>query len=142
MNKPDPFAATYPVNILVSDTDPGSRAETINLLIELGYDPHEAVSDKALLSLAEKGGYDIIMMNVRISSGAGTKKDSGAVQESRPLLIGMSPSAKLACRLSANGADSEILIFRPTTRKELMVQLKSCSILAGKYFPGPSYRLA
>ena|ERR1700761_4623384 len=133
MNNPDLFATACPLKLLVSDCDPWHRDETIKLLIEMGYQPNQAVSDEALLSLAEKGGYDVVLLNVRIGGRIFTEEVSETVQRPRPLLIGIAPSAKLDLTTSAGCVASDILLFRPTTKEELMVQLRACCILAGKY---------
>jgi CheY-like chemotaxis protein len=132
MSRLDPFAASYPVKILVFDADADCRIETIDMLIELGYDPDEALSETALFFLAESGEYDVVLMNVRIPRAVDTERTPEMPIESRPLLIGIAPSAKLDGPFLAGSGGSGILISRPTTKEELIDQLKACSLRAWK----------
>ena len=128
----DSFASSYPLEILIADDDAVRRASTKQQLTQLGYTPGEAASDREVLRMAAAWQYDVILMEAVIP---GINKifdlarpDSGL----RPLFIAIS-GAKSTEKMGVSlQTQIDGVITRPVDRPELLLQLKACSVLAGK----------
>ena len=138
----DAFATAYPLDILIADYDVDDREAIKILLTQLGYAPDEAASDGEVLRMAGVRQYDVILMDIRIpgiervvdaprSKDQRERKATGT-NDVRPILIAISAVAAKDFRTRSLMARMDSCITRPMDRQELLLQLKACSVLAGK----------
>ncbi|HEV2482917.1 MAG TPA: response regulator [Puia sp.] len=136
MKNPNSFASSYPLEILIADDDTIRRVAMKQQLAELGYKPEEAASDSEVLSKAAARRYDVIMMQVLIPGIDGILDLARPKAGQKPIFIAISSSSAYSKEERVVSLPTQIdsVITRPTDRPELLLQLKACSVLAGKCF--------
>lgn len=138
----DAFAAAYPLDILIADYNVDDQKAMKTLLTQLGYAPDEATSDSEVLRMAAIREYDVILMDIRIpgiervidaprSQGRMGREPAGA-SDVRPILIAIAAVAAKDFRTTTLQARMDSSLTLPMDRQELLLQLKACSVLAGK----------
>jgi len=128
----DAFALAYPLEILVADQDNTDRIAVIELLNQLGYRPDEASTDTDILQKAGKKNYDVILINVRIPNAECVFRIEGTNATERPIFIGVSAAGPYSFKATTLKARMDSCIESPLDRQELLLQLKACSVLAGR----------
>ena len=132
MEAPDSFASSYPLEILIADDDAVRRASTKIQLTQLGYAPGEAASDTEVLQMAAARHYDVILMEALIPGINGIFDLARPKSGQRPLFIAISGTGSKAKMGVSFQTQIDSVISRPMERPELLLQLKACSVLAGK----------
>ena len=134
MKTPDSFASSYPLEILIADDDTIRRAAMKQQLIELGYTPEEAASDSEVLLKAGARRYDVIMMEGPIPGIDGILDLARPKAGQKPIFVAISGAHSNDRRSASLPAQMDSVITRPMDRPEFLLQLKACSVLAGKCF--------
>ena len=126
------FSNYYPLNILIAENNPVAQATTKGILTELGYQPEEATNGQEVLNMTSRKAYDVILMDIHMPEVEGMLGDwLSAGQARRPLIIAMTNKTKLGFRQVCLQVEMDHSINKPVDPKELSLQLKACSILAG-----------
>ena len=133
MKAPDSFASSYPLEILIADDDTTRRTAMKQQLAELGYTPEEAASSE-VLSMAGERRYDVIMMEVLIPGIDGILDLASPKAGQKPVFIAISSSNPQPGAAGSLPKQIDNVITRPMDRPEFLLQLKACSLLAGKCF--------
>jgi CheY-like chemotaxis protein len=128
----DSFASSYPLEILIADDDATRRTATKKQLIQLGYMPEEAASDSEVLAMAETRRYDVILMEVLIPGIKVILDNARQGADQKPLFIAISGARSKEKEGMSLSTQIDSVINRPMGRPELLLQLKACSVLAGK----------
>jgi CheY-like chemotaxis protein len=128
----DAFATAYPLEILVAENSNTSRLSTKDLLVQLGYLPDEASSDIDILEKAGKKLYDLILMDLRIPYLESVLNLSNPGPTITPIFIAIAGAAPRTFKDISLKARMDGCITGPMDRQELILQLKACSLLAGK----------
>lgn len=128
----DSFAASYPLEILIADDDAIRRESTKKQLTQLGYTPGEAASDSEVLQMAAARQYDVILMEVLIPGIDGIFDIARPESGQRPLFIAISGARSKQKMGVSLQTQIDSVITRPMAQPELLLQLKACSVLAGK----------
>jgi len=132
MENPTIFSRHYPLNILVAGNNEDARASTADLLTGLGYRPRIAGSSKEVMHMTSTGSYDVILMDIHMPEVEDMLAGSlSGKTNRRPLIIGITGHAKPGFRQICLQVGMDHSIRRPVDRKELLLQLKACSILSG-----------
>jgi DNA-binding response OmpR family regulator len=125
------FAIAYPLEILVADHDPADLAATSRLLAQFGYKPDQVASVGEIVHTTAAKSYDVILLDLRIPDVETIIENSERNPSLKPLFIavaGTSNNFRITTLLTR--VDSHIT--RPMDETELSLQLKACSVLAGK----------
>lgn len=130
----DSFASSYPLEILIADDDISRRAATKQQLTELGYMPEEAASDREVLVMAGTRRYDVIMMELPIPGLDGILDFARPKMGQKPIFIAISGTHSKEGTAPSSATQIDSVITRPMDRPEFLLQLKACSVLAGKCF--------
>ena len=126
------FSKNYPLNILIAENNPVAQVTTKSILTELGYQPEEAANGQEVLNMTSRKAYDVILMDIHMPEVEGMLVDWLSVgQARRPLIIAMTNKTKLGFRQVCLQVEMDHFINKPVDPKELSLQLKACSILAG-----------
>jgi CheY-like chemotaxis protein len=128
----DAFSSAYPLDILIADDDAHERAEIKELLAELGYNPDEASSSADIIRLAGARKYDVILMDIRIPGLEYVLDAPNSQPGHRPIIIALAGATVTDFRISCLKTRMDSFIAQPMQQKELLLQLKACSLLAGK----------
>jgi CheY-like chemotaxis protein len=128
----DAFASAYPLNVLIADDDATRRAMTKQQLIQLGYKPDEAATDSEVLHMAGAQQYDVILMDVHIPGLEEILDIRRPETTTRPIFIAVSSAAASTFMDVSLRTRLDSVITRPMDRQELLLQLKACSLLAGR----------
>jgi len=128
----DAFAAAYPLDILVAENDNSDRLSTKDLLLQLGYLPDEAFSQKDILRKAGMKQYDLILMDLRIPDLESVLVLSNPGPTITPIFIAIAGAIPRTFKDISLKARMDSCISGPMDRQELILQLKACSLLAGK----------
>ena len=123
------FASSYPLEILIADDDTSRRATMKQQLTELGYAPEEAASESEVLLMAGARRYDVIMMEVLIPGMHGILDFARPKADQKPIFIAISGTKAVSMPTQIDS-----VITRPMDQPEFLLQLKACSVLAGKCF--------
>lgn len=131
MENLDSFAIAYPLEILVADNDPAYRTATSQLLIKFGYKPDQAsdIGDIAHTTAAKT--YDVILMDVCMPGIETVLDSSERNPKLKPLFIAIASTSN-SFRTATLLTRMDSHITRPMDELELSLQLKACSVLAGK----------
>lgn len=128
----DVFATAYPLDILVADQYPMGQTGTVELLHGLGYRPGVAASCGEVAQMTSTQKFDVILMDIRMPGLDqllhATTRGPGA----RPIIIAMSGTIRPDFRETYLQTMADHCISRPLHSDELLLQLKACSVLAGK----------
>lgn len=128
----DAFATAYPLHILIADEQAAGRAATHELLAGLGYDPDLASTSGDLFRLMSAQKYDLILMDIDMPGLDRLLDNQVPAMESRPLIIAITDAVRLCFREACRQALVDLCMERPTKPSDLQLQLKACSVLAGK----------
>jgi len=132
MENLDSFAIAYPLEILVADNDPADRAATSHMLIQFGYKPDQASSAGDIADTTAAKNYDVILVDVGIPGLETILDRSERTNNLKPLFIAIAGAASNNFRTATLVTRMDSYITRPMDRVELSLQLKACSVLAGK----------
>jgi CheY-like chemotaxis protein len=132
METPGPFSLSYPLHILIADNHPKEHGATKDLLAGLGYRPESAASGAEVLEKTSAQKFDLILVDTRMPGLDQVLKAPFARSEAGPILIAIAAGGKTDFRETCVKAMADASITRPVKRAELLLQLKACSVLAGK----------
>lgn len=127
----DSLAIAYPLEILVADNDPADRAATSRLLVRFGYKPDQAADLGDIVHTTAAKSYDVILLSLCIPGIEAVIDDSERNPSLRPLFIAIA-GASNNFRAATLLARMDSHITQPMDELELSLQLKACSVLAGK----------
>ena len=131
MENRDAFAIAYPLEILVADNDPADRAATSRLLAQFGYNPDQAANVGDIVHTTAEKSYDVILLDLRIPGIESVLDSSERNPSLKPLFIAISCTPN-TFRTTTLLTRMDSHITRPMDELELSLQLKACSVLAGK----------
>jgi CheY-like chemotaxis protein len=128
----DSFATAYPLSILIADEHPSAQADAKEMLAGLGYCPEVAGSGADLLRMTSAQLYDVILTDITMPGLEDLLNNPAPGPDVRPLIIAKAaphrPDFKAVCRQT----QVDHCITGPVTPADLLLQLKACSVLAGK----------
>lgn len=127
------FSRDYPLNILIAENNPEARAATTTIVTELGYRPGVATTTEEALRLTSTGSYDVILVDIHMPAAEDmlSMRQLSAGKEKRPIIIGITGSARPCFKQICLQAGLDHQIRRPVDPQELRLQLKACSLLSG-----------
>lgn len=132
MESIDVFATAYPLNILVADQYSTARTSTMELLHGLGYSPGVAASCREVMQMTSTQKYDVILLDIAMPGLdmllSSTNRGPGA----RPIIIAMSGTVRPDFKETCLKTMADHCISRPVRSDDLLLQLKACSVLAGR----------
>ena len=126
------FSNDYPLNILIAENNPVAQETTKSMLTELGYQPEVATNGQEVLTMTSGKTYDVILMDIHMPEVERMLVNGlCAEKQRRPLIIAMTNKTKLEFRQVCLQVEMDHYINQPVDPKELSLQLKACSVLAG-----------
>ena len=128
------FSTSYPLSILIADSNPEAHLTTKNLLCQLGYQPEMAVSRQEVQNKTSTKAYDVILVDIQMLEMEGMPAVTGLFrQNKRPLIVSMTGSnARLNFKQVCLKVETDHSITKPVDMNELSLQLKAYSLLMGK----------
>jgi len=128
----DSFANAYPLSILIADEHLSGQATTCELLSGLGYRPEIAGSAEDLVRMAGNHQYDVILAKISMPGLDLLLSNPRPGYDVRPLIIAIAGSARLDFKQVCRQARVDHCITGPVETDDFLLQLKACSVLAGK----------
>lgn len=132
MDMIDAFSVAYPLDILVAGNYPREQVATKELLSDLGYHPDTAESGVEVLRMTMVRKFDVILVDIRMPGLEQVLKAPAAQPGPRPILIALTSITTPDLRETCLKSMADSCISRPVKPTELLLQLKACSVLAGK----------
>jgi CheY-like chemotaxis protein len=127
------FSTSYPLSILIADSNPEAHLSTKNLLCQLGYLPEMAASRQEVQNKTSTKAYDVILVDILMLEMEGMPAVTGLFrQNKRPLIVSMTGNARLNFKQVCLKGETDHSITRPVDLNELSLQLKAYSVLMGK----------
>ncbi len=130
------FSSSYPLSILLADSNPETHLTTKKLLCQLGYQPEVAASRQEVQNKTSTKAYDVILVDIQMLEVEGVPTVTGLYrQNKRPLIISMTSNARLNFKQVCLKGETDHSIAKPVDLNELSLQLKACSVLMGRCRP-------
>lgn len=124
-----------PADVLVLDSDDGTRAELVRLLGRFGFHVHEALDVYQAEQLADAAPYAAAFLDIRLDESDGGVGVALCERLHRPLRGGpatavvlMSPRLRPADRVRAALARSDAVLAKPLSRGDVARTLESCGV--------------
>lgn len=118
----------YPLNILIADSHADELKAIKAVLSGLGYEPGMATTSADVARMAGTRKYDVVLVDIGLPGLEEMLEAPGG----RPLIVGMSGTPRLNFKEACLVAMMDHMISKPMDRQELLLQLKACSVLAGR----------
>jgi CheY-like chemotaxis protein len=132
MKSTSAFSAAFPLDILVAEHQPDVSAETKEILYDLGYTPRTATTSMDVIRMTNDHQYDVILMDIRMPGLEAILTAPRSREDVRPIIIAVSGTASPDFEEACLQDRMDHCLTRPIGEDELLLQLKACSILAGK----------
>ena len=126
------FSTSYPLSILIADSNQGENITTKNLLCQLGYQPEVAASRQEVQNKTSTKAYDVILVDIHMLEMEGIPAVTGLYRQNRrPLIVSMTGNARLDFKQVCLKVGTDHSITTPVDLDELSLQLKAYSVLTG-----------